>query len=53
MLYEANVAIEANRMREKQLERDAERAWRFRHLKSRESVFLSGLLTSLLGLFLR
>jgi hypothetical protein len=43
MLYEANAAVQVYRMR----------AWRFRHLKSRESVFLSGLLTSVLGLFLR
>jgi hypothetical protein len=53
MLYEADTAVIAYRLREKQVERDAERAWRFRNMKSRESVFLSGLLTSVLGLFLR
>jgi hypothetical protein len=53
MFYEANAAVEAYRFREKQVERDAERAWRFRHLKSKESVLLDGLLTSILGLFLR
>jgi tryptophan 2,3-dioxygenase len=53
MFYEANAAVDAYRFREKQVELDAERAWRFRHLKSKESVFLAGVLTSILGLFFR
>jgi hypothetical protein len=53
MLFEADLAVTEYRLREKKLERDAERAWRFRHMKSRESVFLTGVLTSVLGLFLR
>jgi hypothetical protein len=53
MLYQAYANEIDYRARERQIERDAERAWRFRHLKSKESVFLTGVLTSILGLFLR
>ena len=53
MLYEVDVAVDDYKFREKRVERDAERAWRFREFKSRERVFLSSLLTSILGLFLR
>ena len=53
MFYEADVAVDDYKFREKRVERDAERAWRFRGFKSRERVFLTGLVTSILGLFLR
>ncbi len=38
---------------EKLLNRNAERAWRFRHFKTPEARIATAILTSVLGLFIR
>jgi hypothetical protein len=45
--------VEAANFRAVRAEQEATRQWRFRHLKSKEQVVLTSVLTSILGLFLR
>jgi hypothetical protein len=47
-----NIADEAN-ARVAQAEQEAARRWRFRHLKTKEQVVLTSVVTSILGLFVR
>ena len=53
MLYEGYVAAEIYKQKIQRAERDANRMWRFRNIKSRESQIATAILTSVLALFVR
>lgn len=52
-MFEAYVASEIYKTNKERIERQAQNAWRFRHLKSREAQIATALLTSVLSLFIR
>ncbi len=52
-MYESVISSQIYQDEIKRVERNAELAWRFRHLKSAESKILTAILTTVLGLFLR
>jgi hypothetical protein len=53
MFFEGYVASEIYKSEMPLVERKAERAWRFRNLKTKESQVLTAVLTAVLGLFVR
>jgi len=53
MFYPGQVELVLHQSREKLLNQNAERAWRFRHLKTPEIRIATAILTSVLGLFIR
>lgn len=53
MYFDSYIAGDIYRIEEPLVNRRAERAWRFRHLKSREAKIATAILTSVLNLFIR
>lgn len=53
MFFQGEVERAVYQSNEKFLNRNAERAWRFRHLKTPEAKIAAAILTSVLGLFIR
>lgn len=53
MLFSGYVETDVYQSTEKFLNRNAELAWRFRHLKTPETKIATAILTSVLGLFIR
>ncbi len=53
MFFEGYVASEVSKVETARAERRAAERWRYRHLKSKESQFVTAVLTAVLGLFVR